>query len=47
MSDKGKQISIISLIIVIIITSFSYLQFNDYANSRSKFHNMSIQKTEV
>lgn len=40
MSDKGKQISIISLIIVIIISSFSYLQFNDYANSRSKFHNM-------
>lgn len=40
MNNKGKQVSIISLIIVIIIASFSYLQFNDYSNNRERFYDM-------
>lgn len=40
MSGKIKQISITSLIILIILIVFSYLQFDDYKNNLSKFTSM-------
>lgn len=38
MNNKGKQVSIVSLIIVIIIASFSYLQLNDYTNNKHRLY---------
>lgn len=38
MNNKGKQVSIVSLIIVIIIASFSYLQLNDYSDNKRRFY---------
>lgn len=40
MNNKGKQVSIVSLIIVIIIASFSYLQLNDYTNNKRRLYNI-------